>query len=211
MLEENATSTHYLALSKIQAVAVADMISAANDLSNETKSELANIVIKMRWAEPAHCDLVLQRLIASDVERPAGSTRRRLQQDYKQIYLYLTGAMWDALKGSSSPDTKLSALLQHALRLGLRLPSEPTAKMIASIWQLTTCEDPGTIDNVTKGIRYQWVKDDFDALRRRAANPSPAGAAHLFGGMCCTCCPCRYSATGRKVGGQLGFMRFAFT
>ena len=79
--------------------------------------------------------------------------------------------MWDALKGSSSPDAKLSALLQHALRLGLRLPSEPTAKMIASIWQLTTCEDPGTIDNVTKAIRYQRVKDDFDALRRRAANP----------------------------------------
>lgn len=171
MLEENATSTHYVALSKIQAVAVADMISAANDLSNETKSELANIVIKMRWAEPAHCDLVLQRLVASDVERPAGAKRRRLQQDYKQIYLYLTGAMWDALKGSSSPDAKLSALLQHALRLGLRLPSEPTAKMIASIWQLTTCEDPGTIDNVTKAIRYQRVKDDFDALRRRAANP----------------------------------------
>ena len=79
--------------------------------------------------------------------------------------------MWDALKGSSSPDAKLSALLQHALRLGLRLPSEPTAKTIASIWQLTTCEDPGTIDNVTKAIRYQRVKDDFDALRRRAANP----------------------------------------
>ena len=171
MLEENSTSTHYVALSNIQAVAVADMISAANDLSNATKSELANIVIKMRWAEPAHCDLVLQRLIASDVERPAGSKRRRLQQDYKQIYLYLTGAMWDALKGSSSPDAKLSVLLQHALRLGLRLPSEPTATIIASIWQLTMCEDPGTIDNVTKGIRYQRAKDDFDALRRRAANP----------------------------------------
>ncbi len=173
LLEESRTSDHFEKLSKIQAMAVADLISAETEtLSNEVKSELAGDVVKLAWAKPDHCGIVLERLVSSEARRAEPARRRRQQQDFRKIYAYLTQAMWDALKNAqSSADAKLSAVLQHALRLGLRLPTEPTSKMLTSIWILSTSEDIGTLDNVSKAIKYKRVKDEFDQLRRKGVDP----------------------------------------
>ena len=171
LLDEAPSTEHYVKLSKIQATAVADMI-AAEELSNQTKSDLSVIVAQMPWAQPDHCDMVLAKLVSSDVVKAEPGRRRRQLQDFRKVYSYLTAAMWEALANdTSSADAKLSALLQHSLRLGLRLPTEPSFKMLASLWTLSTCDDAGTLDNVTKAIRYKRVKDEFDAVRRKAADP----------------------------------------
>ncbi len=74
---------------------------------------------------------------------------------------------------STPADIKLTALLGHLVKLGMRCPTEPTVKWITSLW-LVCSTDPvelGRLSVIDKAVKLKNVKMHFDSIRRRAADP----------------------------------------
>ena len=167
-MAEAEGQSHYDNMSKIQATAISDMCSADSSLNSESKSTLAEAIITVRWAKPEHAELVLSMLCAPDAKGTKRGRRRRDHQDFRCLHLYLSEDMWKGLLDpASSSDAKLQAILQHALRLGLRLPTEPSTKLMCSLWLLVSCEaaELNAMDNVSKSIKLHRVKHEFNGLR----------------------------------------------
>ena len=173
-MEEAAGQPHYDNMSKIQANAISDMCSADSSLNSDSKSSLAEAVMTVRWAKPEHAELVLSTLCAPDARGAKRARRRRDHQDFRCLHLYLSEDMWKGLLDTaSSPDAKLQAILQHALRLGLRLPTEPSTKLMCSLWLLVSCDSAelNAMDNVSKSIKLHRVKHEFNGLRLKWGDP----------------------------------------
>ena len=89
LLEQAKDEPHFQSLSKIQATAIADMCT--DDLSSEIKGLLAVDVIQINWAKPEHPELILSKLASSDGRCAKKARRRRDQQNYNFLPLYLIG------------------------------------------------------------------------------------------------------------------------
>jgi len=63
----------------------------------------------------------------------AASVSRRAMQNYTNLHLYLTQAMWDLLLSDEGAESKAHALTDHALNLGLRCPTEPTMQHVVAL------------------------------------------------------------------------------
>ena len=173
-MEEAAGQPHYDNMSKIQANAISDMCSADSSLNSDSKSSLAEAVMTVRWAKPEHAELVLSTLCAPDSRGAKRGRRRRDHQDFRCLHLYLSEDMWKGLLDTaSSSDAKLQAILQHSLRLGLRLPTEPSTKLMCSLWLLVSCDSAelNAMDNVSKSIKLHRVKHEFNGLRLKWGDP----------------------------------------
>ncbi len=173
MLLEEHKATPQIAkkLSELQAGAVAAMVASAT-LSAAEQVELATMAVTVQWASEADVSRVLA---AFTVESPLPpGKRRRSQQDYTMVHHFLTTGMWDAMMDPSTPaDVKLTALLGHLVKLGMRCPTEPTVKWITSLW-LVCSTDPvelGRMSVIDKAVKLKNVKVHFDGIRRRAADP----------------------------------------
>jgi hypothetical protein len=173
MLLEEHKATPLIAkkLSELQAGAVAAMVASAT-LSAAEQVELATMAVAVPWASEADVSRVLA---AFTVESPLPpGKRRRSQQDYTMVHHFLTTGMWDAMMDPSTPaDIKLTALLGHLVKLGMRCPTEPTVKWITSLW-LVCSTDPvelGRMSVIDKAVKLKNVKVHFDGIRRRAADP----------------------------------------
>ena len=165
---------HYENMSQIQATAISDVCSADRSLNSDSKSSLAEAIVTVRWAKPEHAELVLSMLAAPDAKGTKRGRRRRDNQDFRFLYLYLSEDAWKGLLApGNSSDAKLQAILQHVLRLGLRLPTEPCSKMMCSLWLLVSCEpdELNAMDNVTKAIKFHRVKHEFNGLRQKSPDP----------------------------------------
>ena len=172
-MEQVAGSPAYASMSKIQASAIKDLCAEV-ELSPEAKSTLAQAVITVRWASHEHHDMILDVLSEDDSRTAKKARRRRDMQDFRCLYLYLSEDMWAVLLDpEGSTDAKLQAIMQHALRLGMRLPSEPTSKMLCSLWLLVSCQvaELNSMDNVSKAIRLQRFKNEFGSLRLKWPDP----------------------------------------
>ena len=172
LLEHAKDEPHFQSLSKIQATAIADMCT--EELSSEIKGLLAVDVVQINWAKPEHPELVLSKLASSDGRCAKKARRRRDQQNYNFLPLYFSSEMWDALLSKEvSPDAKLQAILLHAIRVGLRLPTEPSMKLMCSLWVLASSEpsELNRMDVVSKALRLHRVKDEFDKLRKKIGDP----------------------------------------
>jgi hypothetical protein len=87
---------------------------------------------------------------------------------------YLPDAVWDQLLNHLSQSSALQVLLTWATRLGLRLPSEPTIKWIASTW-IVLSESQASIALLTeeqKRLLYIHVKREFN--KQKIKLPEPA-------------------------------------
>ena len=171
---EAAGQPHYEHMSQIQATAISDMCSADSSLDSDSKRTLAEAVVTVRWAKPEHAELVLCELAAPDAKGAKRARLRRHNQDFRFLYHYFSEDMWEGLLApDASSDVKLQAILQHALRLGLRLPTEPSSKMMCSLWLLVSCEpaELNAMDNIAKAIKFQRVKHEFNGLRMKAPDP----------------------------------------
>ena len=145
-----------------------------DDLRSDIKGILAVDVVQLNWAKPERPGLVLSKLAASDGRCAKKARRRRDQQNYNFLPLYFSKEMWDALVSKDvSPDAKLQAILLHAIRVGLRLPTEPSMKLMCSLWILVSSEpsELNNMDVICKALRHHRVKDDFDKLRKKAGDP----------------------------------------
>ncbi|CAL1172060.1 unnamed protein product, partial [Cladocopium goreaui] len=88
------------------------------------------------WSSSSLEELRLR--VAEKTMQVEEASARRTLQDFSQLYLFLTEELAAAiLTGSMNNDQLLCALCQHAARLSLRSPSEPTIAVMVTLanWQ----------------------------------------------------------------------------
>ena len=62
-------------------------------------------------------------------------------------------------------------MLQFLVRLGLRLPTEHTVKLTASLWMMVSNRSLDTIDTISKTMNFKHVKSTFDNIRLKCPDP----------------------------------------
>jgi hypothetical protein len=172
LLEEHkATPPVAKKLSELQSGAVAAMVASAT-LTAAEQVDLATMAASIPWANEADIDRVLAAFIVQSPLPPG--KRRRSQQDFSMVHHFLTEGMWTAMLEPSTPaDIKLTAILGHLIKLGMRCPTEPTIKWVTSLW-LVCSTDPvelGRMSVVDKAVKFRNVKVHFDGIRKRAIDP----------------------------------------
>ena len=131
LLQEHSSGPSHKAVSAIQMAAILDMVSTQK-LTNIDKSAVCEMVLEVNWYE-GHLDKLLGEL-AEDADEPRKAKRRQLQ-DFMAIAMYGSRQFWDRMMAESTgKDEKLSLLIGLCISLGLRLPSEPTFKLLCSLW-----------------------------------------------------------------------------
>ena len=162
------------AVSQTQSAAIAEQIRSAA-LTPEEKADLTMSLGEVKWADEAHLAHVLCPLTTVPASSGADRKRRREAQKHLHILNYGDAAFWDSfLSPDSSAASKLQVLMNLAIRLGLRLPSEPTCKMLCSAWVAATHSptEMYSMEQSTKKVLLSHVKRSFDALRKRSAEPT---------------------------------------
>ena len=100
--------------------------------------------------------------------------RRRSQQNFAALHAYFPDAVWDVLCSQDELATsKLEAIVDFSLSLGLRLPTEPTLKMMTSIWMLTS-EPSDKLSCMKAGAKHallMHMKLTFDRARKLRGDP----------------------------------------
>jgi hypothetical protein len=172
LLEEHqATPMVAKKLSELQSGAVAAMVASAT-LTAAEQVDLATMAASIPWASEADIDRVLAAFTVQSPLPPG--KRRRSQQDFSMVHHFLTEGMWTAMLEPSTPaDIKLTAILGHLIKLGMRCPTEPTIKWVTSLW-LVCSTDPvelGRMSVVDKTVKLRNVKLHFDGIRKRATDP----------------------------------------
>ena len=171
LLEQHAGSPHVAHLSDLQATAIAEMMQKVV-LTADARLDLASLVMNVPWASQDHASRVFVaiRETVPPAERPEAKRSRRSMQNYNSIAHFFTDNFWTALANPDvSADAKLSCILQHSFRLGLRCPSEPSLKYLTSFWLVmsSTAEELNALDGIGKSIKFKHVKSIFDGMRGR--------------------------------------------
>ena len=169
-----AGSAAHAAVSATQAKAVRAALEGVH-LANDDAAEIAVKASGMRWFTHAHMQYALAPLEVIPTDSNGQPKRRRPNQEYATIVSYLPEGVWSALQEpSNSSQVKLDLLLQFAANAGLRLPSEPTLKLLCSAW-LVASESPqelALISTAQKLAFKKHVKATFDLLRKRCPPPA---------------------------------------
>ena len=166
LLVADMTPQAHSAMSRLQAGAVAELVSQRRDkLGGPEMADLASFAISVKWAS-GDLEKVLQ--VFSDAAAPS-MKKRRVQQDFRMISQYFTADEWSRLASQATArDAKLNMIMGRAFALGLRTPSEPTLKHMNSFWLLVAeQQNLCVMDNGQKAAMLHYVKTGFDSLRRR--------------------------------------------
>ena len=160
------------AMSNLQAAAVVDLITRVKDaLSPVECSDLATFAADICW-HTGDLDRVLRELCSVSAAQHQ-SKRRRCQQDFRSVLHYFSAESWAKLLGTTGKEAKLALILGVAASLGMRTPSEPTLKLVASLWMLVaeTEESKSYLDTPQKLTILQFAKAEFDRMRRVLPEP----------------------------------------
>ncbi len=167
-------SPSHSVISKTQAVAIkASLASMA--LQPEDAATVALELSKMPWHTPAHCDFASAPLEASTSPGNDFATkRRRSSQDFRTLPVYFTPDIWGLLVSGGGATGKLDIILNFALSAGLRCPSEPTIKLLSSLWVLVSeaPESRALLGPEQKVAFLRHTKAQFDSMRKKSADPA---------------------------------------
>ena len=170
LLQEHGSGSSHKAVSAIQMAAILDMVSTQK-LTNIDKSAVCEMVLEINWYE-GHLDKLLGEL-AEDADEPRRAKRRQLQ-DFMAIAMYGSRQFWDQMMAESTgKDAKLSLLIGLCISLGLRLPSEPTFKLLCSLWMFMseTREQLVNFSKQQKTVLLFHVKSEFIKVKRQSPEP----------------------------------------
>jgi hypothetical protein len=164
-------SPNHKALSKTQAAALREMLGTAV-LTAMDRADLANVVVGINWCEPEDGTSVLAALAPVTSTLPPGK-RRRTQQDFMAFCNFGTDEFWNQLLGEVPTSAKLNIILQWAIGLGLRCPSEHSMKWLCSVWLAVgqTEAELVAMDPAQKKHMFNHTKAVFDSMRKHAAEP----------------------------------------
>ena len=97
---------------------------------------------------------------------------RRSVQYFRSFLHYGTKHFWQTmLSSTTSPNVKLELVVKFTIGLGLRCPSEPASKLLASLWMCCSQTEVEKLTRIQKGSLYATLKKEFDYARRRAPEP----------------------------------------
>jgi hypothetical protein len=164
-------SPAHKALSKAQSAALREML-VTSVLTAVDRADLANAVVGIEWCEPEDGTSVLAALTPDTSTLPPGK-RRRSQQDFLAFANFGTEEFWSQLLGDAPTSAKLRIILQWAVGLGLRCPTEHTVKWLCSLWLAVGQSEAELVvlDNMQKKHMFHHTKSVFDTLRKHAAEP----------------------------------------
>jgi hypothetical protein len=157
-------------ISRNQANALVELFRKATTLTACERGELMERVLEISFVGDDKCR-VMESL--SPVDLVVAPTRRRQQQSYLTVYEMITLSKWNLLSSDEPAGLKLEIILLLAICLGLRCPSEPTYKIMTTLW-LVMSEPPDKLDTIQKHVKetmYEYVKKEFARLRKRAPTP----------------------------------------
>jgi hypothetical protein len=171
LLEQHvAGSAIHVTVSRLQAAAIMELIGQSA-LSSQVKADLSSTVLGMKLHQPD-----MQAILGALSEGVVVSLakRRRVQQNWMAVHNYGTAEFWTRLQDPVMPGScKLNLILQLAIGLGCRLPTEPSIKWMTS-WWLAVAESPehvAMMDGAAKKTMLAHVKATFDGLRKAAGDP----------------------------------------
>ena len=132
----------------------------------------------MKWFGN-HSSILLSAISSSKQIGPSGGRpkRRRCGQSYEGFINYLSDEEWTILLERNPSGAKLRILLETALGLGLRCPTEPCYKYITSVWMMLDLQESERrkLTPQSKNSLYQHVKKEF----KSACRAYPDAAQHL--------------------------------
>ncbi len=172
MLDQHvAGSGLHETVSRLQAAAIMELIGQST-LSSQARADLSGTVLAMNLHQP-DMHAVLGAL-GDGVAVATLAKRRRIQQNWMAVHNYGTAEFWTRLQDPAMPGScKLDLILQPAIGLGCRLPTEPSIKWMTS-WWLSVAEEPSEVarmDGAAKKTMLAHVKATFDGLRKAAGDP----------------------------------------
>ena len=183
VLEEVDTASA-AAVSCTQKAALTDLIrreKARGAIGVEEAADLSTLICKVRWH--GEDGAVVQRELTT-----ADRNCRRVQQDYTKFLSYITKSQWEFFSSGDGDIGVITDVVQEAsLRLNLRNPTEPTAKLLSSLCAVLRAQKAVTMKfgTVQKQVMYQNFKTSFRRKSRQAPHPSlylaelPANPADL--------------------------------
>ena len=133
LLQDLVGSPSHAVISHMQCAATCAVLEQAQ-LSAENRADMATTVLEVQWHGQD-----LQKVLAalsSDAGQLPRSKRRRSQQSFEALVHYCTEEDWAALLAPGTSTCKAEAIVNIALGLGLRCPSEPTIKYLCSWWMV---------------------------------------------------------------------------
>ncbi len=125
-------------ISALQANAVLEVAGRARHDGTVSAGELAELAVGACDINFAAGDLEKVLAVLTEVKPAQTTKRRRAQQNYLSILQYGTAAMWSSFQKPGDRNAKLLDILNLRIKLGLRLPSEHTLKLIASWWAVVS-------------------------------------------------------------------------
>ena len=173
VLSDQAGTAMHKAVSKMQAAALVSMVKTAV-LTDDEKADVSSLIVALSWFCPEDCSAVVDAMVAKGSAGEAAGKKRRGLQDYTAFLGYGHADFWKLMANPSVPPaSKLTSLCQWLLKLGLRLPSEHTIKLVTSFWmmQVHSAESLATLTVEQKIVYLRHVKVTFDNLRKQAGDP----------------------------------------
>ena len=173
VLEQTVTCKDYVAISELQSKALIVMVEKES-WSNEEAAAICGEVTGIKWAMPEHMNSVLGSLVGMPAGTANGAKRaRRNGQNFLPISNYFSSSMWTFLTSTSPDSAKLSGILSFAANMGMRTPSEPTLKWLASLWQVCCCNDAQLAkkSDMDKRVALMSVKSSFATMKPKLQDP----------------------------------------
>ena len=116
----------------------------------------------------------LQKCLTEQVKGEA-AVKRKPYQDFTKLPNFLTDEVWDAL--SAFPYTRAAEILmEHAFRLGLRSPSEPTYACLTAL----LCIFHPAKSGFGLAQTYETTKSTWQSFKKKRKNRIPAEDLHLL-------------------------------
>jgi hypothetical protein len=166
-----AGSPLHATVSRLQAAAILEVLGQST-LSSQVRADLGGTVLGMNLHDPDKHAIL--RALGDGEAVSSSAKRRRIQQNWMAVHNYGTAEFWTRLQDPAVPGScKLNLILQLAIGLGCRLPTEPSIKWMTS-WWLSVAEDPGEVAKMDGGAKKAMlvhVKATFDGLRKAAGEP----------------------------------------
>ncbi|CAK0804753.1 unnamed protein product, partial [Prorocentrum cordatum] len=126
---------------------------------------LSSLVAAQPWSEVSKGRL-LEKL-GSIVASGSAVGLRMAQQDYECIFGYLTAGSWHQLARTDVPEeAKLNVLVDVAISLGLRNPTEGTYQMLTAMWRMAV-DGAETAKNLAWAAKYSYLQQTKRVFKRQ--------------------------------------------
>jgi hypothetical protein len=166
LLDVVAGQPSHLAASRTQCVALVETVKRSS-VSVDERATLSELALGVQWAG-------VDGKIVAEAFVPALKGQRHKMQDWQCIHEYFLESEWDHMLGvHATLSSRIEVLLNRAIKLGCRCPSEHTLKHMTSF--LLVLSEPadrlGLVNASQKSDLMQHIKGEFKKWARRADEP----------------------------------------